>query len=175
MGIYRVVVIGAESTGKTTIATQLAQHYRTAWAPEYLRTFVEENGRLPVAQDVHAVAAGHLAQQDRLLSASSAVLFLDTDLVLTCIYQQHYFGSCPSWLHRQAVHHAADLYLVTQPDFPWVADPGQREGPDVQAAIHARLLAEMCREGFRYELLGGPVASRLAVSIGYVDALLQGK
>src|SRR5690606_12547633 len=57
----RVVLIGAESTGKTTLATHLAAHYRTAWLPEYVRQFVEAKGASPVAEDVPAIARGHLA------------------------------------------------------------------------------------------------------------------
>ncbi len=170
----RVVIAGAESTGKTTIAEQLACHYNTAWAPEYLRHFVEDAGRLPAEQDVHAIAAGHLAQQERLLSVSRQVLFLDTDLVLTCLYQRYYFGNCPVWLERQSVQQAGELYLVTLPDFPWVDDPGQRDGPAVRAAIHTQLVDLMRRECFRYVLVGGPAPDRLMKAIRHVDGLLKG-
>lgn len=94
--LHTVVLMGAESTGKTTLAAALAKHYKTAWAAEYLRLFVDNKGALPEESDVYAIAQGHLKLVAQVRPRARRVLFVDTDLFTTCVYQRIYFGSCPS-------------------------------------------------------------------------------
>jgi len=168
-----VVLIGAESTGKTTLAAQLAGHFGTVWHPEYLRTFVDEKGALPVAEDVTAIVEGHLAGVEALAPRARRVLILDTDLVSTCIYQRYYFGTCPPEVEAAAARHYADLYLLTGTDLPWTPDPGQRDGPAVRAALHALFRAELLRRNLPHLLIGGNESTRLHLAVQAVAALLS--
>lgn len=170
--LCRIVLTGAESTGKTTLAAQLADHYNTVWLPEYVRTFVEENG-LPTYEDVARIAQGHLDQEARLLPSASRVLIYDTDLISTCLYSHHYFDRCPTWIEKASYEREADLYLLNEDDFPWVADPGQREGPDIRATLQAQFRHELDRRGLPHLPLNGPVAMRLRTAISAIDALLD--
>ncbi len=168
----RVVLTGAESTGKTTLAERLAAHYETVWAPEYLRVFVEQKGALPELSDNRLIAAGHLAQVETLMARAHRVLFLDTDLVSTCVYSQHYFGMCPPWLKQLSLKHHADLYLLMDTDLPWHADPGQREGPAIRELLHARFQDELQQRGVSVVRVSGASETRLAIALRAVDALL---
>lgn len=169
---WRVVLTGAESTGKTTLARALARHYETVWAPEYLRSFVEQKGALPEPADSRLVADGHLAQEQALLSRAQHVLFLDTDLISTYLYHGHYFGEHPSWLLYLSLQHAGDLYLLADIDIPWIPDEGQRDGSATRAALHARFRSELATRNLSHLLLSGTHGRRLHHACEAIDELL---
>lgn len=171
--IMRVVVTGAESTGKTTLARRLARRYGTVWAPEYLRSYVQQKKAPPEECDAWNIARGHLAQEQELSREASRLLFLDTDLILTCIYQAFYFGRCPDWLGKASAERAGNLYVVTNTDIPWTADPGQRDGPHVREAVHARLMAELQVRSLPFLLVSGTLDERTHQAARAVDALLD--
>ena len=171
--IKRVVLIGAESTGKTTLAEALAAHYETVWAPEYLREFVEQKGALPEPSDSRLIAEGHLAQEATFRPQAHRVLFLDTDLISTCVYHRYYFGTTLPWLERRAAERSADLYLLTDIDIPWTPDPGQRDGPAVRAALHAFFLDELLARSLPHVLVSGSTEARMETALRAVKALFE--
>ena len=116
--LKRVVLIGAEATGKTTLAERLATHYETVWVPEYLRAFVEEKGALPEPGDTLLIAQGHRAQEEVLAPRAHRLLVYDTDLISTCVYSRYYFDACPARVERWSYERSADLYLLTDTDLP---------------------------------------------------------
>ncbi len=168
--IFRVVLTGAESTGKTTLAQALAAHYDTVWAPEYLRQFVDDKGSLPVASDTPLIARGHLVQEEHYRRRARHVLFLDTDLVSTCLYHQHFFGTPPGWVLKQAGERRADLYLLMNTDIPWVSDPGQRDGPATRDIMHSLFLAAMA--AVPHVVISGAFKQRFPDAVRHVDHLL---
>ena len=171
--LLRISITGAECTGKSTLAAHLATRYQTVWAYEYLRTFVNQKGAVPDEQDVHLIAEGHLEQATRLLDSANRILFLDTDLVTTCVYQRVYFGTCPDTIETLAVTHRADLYLFTEPDIPWVPDPLQRESPEVRTRTHKLLLQEMYRLKLPFVRVRGSLQERLDIAVQAVNTLLK--
>jgi len=173
--VRRVTLVGAESTGKTTLAAALAVHFKTVWTPEYLRTFVDEKGAVPVFSDTEALVQGHLAQEDTLEPLANRVLFLDTDLIATCVYSRYYFGVCPAWVERLSYERSADLYLLTDTDIPWAPDPGQRDGPAVRAELQARFQQELETRAVPYVLVSGSLDRRMEVAVRTVAALLAGR
>ncbi|QXD16972.1 ATP-binding protein [Rhodocaloribacter litoris] len=171
-GLKRVVLTGAESTGKTTLARRLAGHYGTVWVPEYLRRFVDEKGALPEAHDVDAIARGHLASVAALRPRARRVLFLDTDLISTVLYQTHFFGTCPAWVRAASYEHQGDLYLLLADDIPWVPDPGQRDGPEARVFFQRQFEAELLRRGVPFVRVAGPPEVRFRTAVAAVDRLL---
>ena len=169
----RVVLIGAESTGKSTLAAQLAKRYKTVWAPEFLRQFVCAKGGLPEEKDVYAIAHGHLEQEAHLLPQAKHVLFLDTDLINTCVYQRIYFETCPGWVEDNAIAHRGDLYIFTEPDIPWEPDPGQREGPEARLRTHALLLEEARHLDLNFVSVHGTMEARLEQATRAIDLALE--
>ena len=171
--LHTVVLMGAESTGKTTLAAALAKHYKTAWAAEYLRLFVDNKGALPEESDVYAIAQGHLKLVAQMRPEARKVLFVDTDLFTTCVYQRIYFGSCPSDIEESALCHRSGLYLFTEPDIPWEPDPGQRASPEERLRTHALLRAETEKHALNTVSIKGTYAERMNTAVAAVDEYLN--
>ena len=169
--ILRVVLTGAESTGKTTLAAALAAHYETVFAPEYLRKFVDTKGSLPVESDTDSIARGHLQQEQHYLAQANRVLFLDTDLISTCLYHAYFFGAQPRWVQEMALERRADLYLLMGTDIPWVADPGQRDSPEGREATQELFVKVL--QSVPHVHIGGTHAERLSAAQQHVDRLLE--
>ena len=113
----RVVLIGSESTGKTTLAERLARHYGVSWVPEFVRDYAAAKGALLEASDVDAIARGQVAREDEHRSRAEAgdecLLIGDTDLLSTAVYAAHYYGRAPEWVVDAARHRRPDLHAGT--------------------------------------------------------------
>ncbi|MGE5234143.1 MAG: AAA family ATPase [Acidobacteriota bacterium] len=171
--LFRVVVTGSECTGKTTLAQALARRFTAPWVPEFSRRYAEERrGQLDVS-DVEPIARGHLSAEDATALGAGSLLVLDTDLVSTVVYAGHYYGDCPGWIAAAAVERRGDLYLLAQPDVPWIAD-GIRDRPDHRFEIHQRFVVELERLGAEVVAVAGGWAEREAVAVAAVESLLAG-
>lgn len=168
----RVVVIGPESVGKTTLAARLAAHFETVWVGEYLRTWIDFKG-LPVVQaDVSAAAQGQQASEAALARRANRVLFCDTDLWLSALYSEHYYDEAPPWIVEAARAQRRDLYLLLDTDVPWVPDP-QRDQPHARDAIRDRLVALLEREDLPFRVIRGDWEERFREAVAAVEALLR--
>ena len=130
--VTRVAVTGSESTGKTTLARELAGHFGVLWVGEQSRNYAERVRRSLTAEDVSPIASEQIAAEDSALNDAARRghrwLFLDTDLLSTVVYARHYYGSCPSWIEAEARVRLAELYLVADIDLAWQPD-GIRDRP----------------------------------------------
>jgi NadR type nicotinamide-nucleotide adenylyltransferase len=115
-------VTGSESTGKTTLANSIAEYYGVAWIPEFARDYAVNRDQPLIADDVGPIATGQIAREDAAFQNTSGVIILDTDIVSTVVYAQHYYGRVPAWIEQAARERLADLYLLCDTDIPWVAD-----------------------------------------------------
>jgi NadR type nicotinamide-nucleotide adenylyltransferase len=168
----KVVLIGAESTGKTTLAQRLAAHYGTVWTPEYARLFVEQEKRPPVYEDVKVIALGHLHAVATMLPQAHRVHYCDTDLIATYVYSRYYFGNCPDWVEQASYAQHAALYLLTATDIPWEPDPDQRESPEARNRLQVFFVDELQRRGVFYVPIMGPAEERLSTAVAAVDRIL---
>jgi NadR type nicotinamide-nucleotide adenylyltransferase len=171
--VPRVVVTGAECTGKTTLAQQLAAHYEIPWLPEFARLFVEQKGTPVEPADVAIIARGHLQQEEAALRDAPRLLVFDTDLISTCLYSRYFFGECPEDILRLSVEREADLYLLAEPDIPWVPDPDQREGPETRTILQRQFEREHQRRGVRVVHVKGNEAVRRETATRAIDRLLH--
>ena len=170
MAILRVTVTGSESTGKTQLAERLARFYRTAWAREFSREYASHKAAPLDASDVEPIARGQMRLEDEALQRAHEIVLLDTDLVSTVVYAEHYYGSCPDWVKRAARERLADLYLLCDIDVAWIPDP-QRDRPRAREEIH-RAFEEMLQQfGARYALLQGTWEEREMRAVDAIDAL----
>ncbi|RMG29288.1 MAG: ATPase [Bacteroidetes bacterium] len=124
----KIAIIGPESTGKTTLARQLARHYGTLWVPEYARTYLDQLGRPYEEADLLQIARGQLALEEELLPAAHGFLFCDTHLLVIKIWSEYKYGRCHPWILEHLRLSSYRLHLLTQADLPWEFDP-QREHP----------------------------------------------
>ncbi|MBD8532443.1 MULTISPECIES: AAA family ATPase [unclassified Massilia] len=161
MSVRRIAVLGAESSGKSTLCGALARRYDTLWVPEYLREFVDTHDRVPFEEDQYGIARTQRAREDAAAAAANAFLFCDTTPLMTALYSRVYWGRVNAELALLAATHDYALTLVTAPDTPWVADGLMRESEAVRQQVFAMLVAELDARGIRFVLLEGDLPHRL--------------
>ena len=169
----RVAVVGAESTGKTTLARSLAAHFQTVWAPEFAREYLgaAAHGGAVTPDDMLVIARGQAALEDRLARDANRLLICDTNLLTTLIWHEHYFGACPPEIRRMAAERTADLYLLCDVDIPWVGD-GLRDSPGERGWFHERFVQELEARGLPYRVLSGSHDQRLAAAIHHIASVV---
>jgi nicotinamide riboside kinase len=153
--VKKIVVIGPESTGKSTLCAMLAHHFKTEWCAEFARDFLLTNGTNYTFDDLAIIAKGQLALEDEatLMVSSkwemgkgettfinttnlttthhSPMLFIDTDMYVMKVWCEYVFGKCHQFILEEIIHRKYDLYLLCNIDLPWVKDE-LREYPDEQ-------------------------------------------
>jgi NadR type nicotinamide-nucleotide adenylyltransferase len=146
--LFKVGIIGPESSGKSTLARYLADRYGGLLVPEYARTFVEQKGTTEVTWDELCAIARHQvkelmdAQRDK--AQCTKVVFFDTELIVTKVWFDYAFGRVPEWLERDIRRFPMDVYLLTSPDIPWVPDPARSNGSDeIRKELFGRYEAEI--------------------------------
>ncbi|MNJ88012.1 Trifunctional NAD biosynthesis/regulator protein NadR [compost metagenome] len=157
----RIALLGAESTGKSTLAAALAEHYQTVWVPEYLREFVEEKQRTPQAHEQILIATTQIARENIAATQAQRFLFCDTTPLMTALYSQFYFGAVEPALSQLAMTHRYDFTIVAEPSNPWVADGLQRESDSVRQEVHRLLLRALDEAVIPYLLVSGDTELRV--------------
>jgi nicotinamide riboside kinase len=160
----RIALLGAESTGKTQLATALAtalsrQGRSTAVVPEVLRAWCDREGRTPRPHEQAAIAA---EQAQRVLALDTVeVVIADTTPLMTAIYSHLLFND--ETLYDFALDHQRlyDATLVTGLDLPWVADGLQRDGPQVREPVDTLLRTALTRAGLRWQVIYGSGVTRV--------------
>lgn len=139
--LKKIVILGPESTGKSSLCAALASHFQTIWCPEYARAYLLEHGTDYRFEDLLTIAKGQLAQEDayttKLLESTAETpkyLFIDTDMYVMKVWCEFVFGKCHTWILDQITERKYDLYLLCKPDLPWVKDE-LREYPDEATRI----------------------------------------
>ena len=163
MSVTRIALLGAESTGKSTLAQALARRYGTLWVPEYLREFVEVNARVPREDDQLGIARTQRVREEALAldARTTGLLFCDTTPLMTAVYSRIYWGRVPADLLALEAAHDYAWTLVAAPDLPWVPDGLQRESEEVRQRVHAQLLAVLEARRIPFTLLAGDLDARL--------------
>jgi NadR type nicotinamide-nucleotide adenylyltransferase len=163
MKVRRIAILGAESTGKSTLAPALAANYGTLWVPEYLREFVDTQQRVPHEDDQLGIARTQRAREDAMAASPQARrwLFCDTTPLMTAVYSRIYWGRVPPELLALEAAHDYSATLVAGLDLPWVPDGLMRESEEVRQRVHECLLAVLRERGIPFTLLEGDLPQRL--------------
>ena len=177
-----VAVLGAESTGKTTLAQGLALALsqaavppgalRTAWVPEVLRQWCDQHGRTPQAHEQAAI----LEEQHARINAAALehdLVVCDTTGLMTAVYSDWVFGDRS--LHPRALqlHRRMHLSLLMALDLPWVPDGHQRDGPQVRGPVDSALRQLLIDNALPFAVIGGSGAARLQQALAAVAPLLR--
>lgn len=174
--IKKIVVIGPESTGKSTLCQQLAQHYNAVWCPEYAREYLLKNGTNYTFEDLLTIAKRQLALEDEYTlkaSMEGKLLFLDTDMFVMKVWCEYVFGRCHQFILDNIVNRQYNLYLLCNIDLPWVKDE-LREYPDLQSRKELYHIYKdiMINQAVTWVNISGYYNERLGSAIKAVDRLL---
>ena len=137
--LKKYAVIGPESTGKSTLCSQLAAYYKTSWVPEYAREFLEKNGTDYSYDDLLTIAKGQISLEEHIEDEvskrrelpTSNILVIDTDMYVMKVWCEFVFNKCHNWILNRIAERSYDGYLLCDTDLPWVKDD-LREYPDVE-------------------------------------------
>jgi nicotinamide riboside kinase len=179
--IIRIALVGPESTGKSSLSAQLANHYRTRWVPEYARSFLEARGGAYAEADLWPIAAEqlqsiHRAEQamKKEKSVQPLPLFIDTELHVMRIWSEFVFHRCDDRILKALADQPVDAFLLCDTDLPWQPDP-LREQPDplVRQRIFQYYLDALVHQALPWQRIQGQDATRLNTAIQFVDRLMN--
>ncbi|HZM97073.1 MAG TPA: ATP-binding protein [Vicinamibacterales bacterium] len=173
--IKRVVVIGSESSGTTTLARALAEHYRTTWVPEFGRTYSE--GRVHSSQswrsdEFEFIASEQARMEDALATLANKVLICDTDPFATAIWHERYMGQGSAAVRAIADSRNYDLYIITDVNIPFVQDD-IRDGESFRQWMQERFIEELSKSATPMMVVSGPHEVRFAAAVSRIDELFS--
>lgn len=175
--VKKVVIIGPESTGKSSLTKLLAQHYNTEYCDEFAREYLHTNGTKYSVDDLLIIAKGQLTLEDQItqkLENTSSLLFIDTDMYVMKVWSEYVFGECNFFILDSIVNRDYDLYLLCDIDLPWVKDE-LREYPDEKPRKELFNMYKdiLINQHVPWKLISGNYEERLAKSIETVNALID--
>lgn len=160
--LKRIVISGPESTGKTELAEALAEKFGTIWIPEYARTYIEQLDRPYTYHDVELVAKMQVEMESEFAEkASNGLLFFDTWLIITKVWFDVVYGSCPEWIIEHIANSKIDLFLVCDTDLPWVSDRVRENGGEKRKDLFRQYCSEITSFGFNFAIVNGVGKLRL--------------
>ncbi len=158
--IKTIALVGPQSTGKSTLAKQLAEKYKTAWVPEYARQYFTQNGGQFTYRTVTPIARHQVADEQRSLQLARRFLFCDTDALTTLIWSDIYFNKYPAWLLRHVTERPHHLYLLLDKDLAFEQDD-QRENQEMQLLFWEKFHHYLNKFKLPYAVVSGRGESRL--------------
>jgi NadR type nicotinamide-nucleotide adenylyltransferase len=185
----KVVILGPESTGKSTLCQLLAEHYKTVWCAEFARQYLLENGTQYSFDDLLIIAKGQLALEESTIAnlsksttdtendnspeASSNLVIIDTDQYVMKVWCEYVFGDCHTWILNRVAQRPYDLYLLCKPDLPWVQDE-LREYPNEKPRqeLYHIYKDQMINQYTPWVEISGNYDERLQKAISAIDRYL---
>jgi len=169
----QIVVIGPESTGKSTLCSQLAEHYKTCWCPEFAREYLKETSGKYSFADLLNIAHGQLELEETMLTqAKNGFYFIDTDMYVMKVWCEVVFENCHTWILKQIALRQYDFYFLCDVDLPWVKDE-LREYPDPE--FRKRLFKMykdlLVAQKTKWSEISGTDAQRLQTAISIIDTV----
>lgn len=170
--VTKVVLLGAPSTGKTTLCEALAAHYNTVWMPEYGREYWAANqiGRRLNPEQLVEIAEGHRVREDRLVMEADRFFFVDTDATTTRQFGLYYHGHVLPRLAKLAddTRERYDLFLLCEDDIPY-DDTWDRSGEVNRTKFQEMIVADLMARRVPFERVGGSLAQRVETVVALLD------
>jgi NadR type nicotinamide-nucleotide adenylyltransferase len=152
--VIRIALIGPESTAKSTLSEALALHYKTVWVREYSRNYLSAINRKYTLEDILTIAKEQLEQEKKALIHANRLLFADTELIISKVWCEDVFQTCPPWITEKLEEFKYDFYLLTYPDLAWEQDD-VRENPNRRAFFYDWYESELQRIHADYAVIKG--------------------
>ncbi|MGL4232509.1 MAG: AAA family ATPase [Casimicrobium sp.] len=172
-----ICVIGAESTGKTSLARALAHELRAPWVAEYLREFCDAHARTPRREEQQHILDTQVKRENDALQTARLALqpfvLCDTAPLLTAIYSEYVFGDLSLYTQAYALHARYVHTLLLETDLPWLPDGIQRDGEHVRKPIHALIEKHLREIRAPYTTISGDGHARTLNASRAIDSLLE--
>lgn len=176
--IIKIAIFGPESSGKTTLASQLAAHFNTVWTPEFARDYLQQKfddaGVICQPEDILPIAYGQTASENEQLRKANQYLFCDTCLLQTRVYSEIYYGSVDPVLGKASRKHKYDLFFLTDIDVPWEADD-LRDRPDDREAMFDTFRKALEENQKPFVVISGTPEQRLERALKILNDLEKAK
>jgi NadR type nicotinamide-nucleotide adenylyltransferase len=183
--IKKIVILGPESTGKSTLCQQLASHYNTAWVTEYAREYLLKNGTAYTYENLLDIAKGQIeneelgirnwesANQSKIANLKSPI-FIDTNMYVMKVWSEFVFDKCHHWILNCIAERKYDLYLLCNIDLPWVKDE-LREYPEliIRQELYHRYKDILANQNTPWVEIRGNYEERLKLAIAVVNDSLE--
>lgn len=178
MRIKKFVIIGPESTGKSTLSQNLADHFKTEWVREYAREYLEKNGTEYTFENLFEIAKGQLIGEDEAVkrleeSKAANTLIIDTDMYVIKVWSEFVFNKCDNRVLSEITKRKYDGYILCNTDVPWVID-NLREYPDLET--RERLFhfykEELSEQKTPWVIIKGNYEVRTQLAIDFINGLL---
>ncbi len=167
--IKRIALIGPESTGKTTLCRDLAEHFKTVWVREYSREYMEQLHRAYTLEDIELCTKKQLETEDELLSDANSFIFCDTELIVAKVWCEDVFKICPPWIEAEIAKRKYDLYLLTYPDLPFMED-SVRENPLRREYFYDLYKSELEKRNFYFQIISRSGKGRFEAALTAITA-----
>src|SRR5215210_7838995 len=180
--VKKIVVIGPESTGKSSLCQLLSKHYDTIWCPEFAREYLLKRGTNYTYNDLLAIAKGQIALEDKYIikarkdweiknsKLKNPLLFVDTDMNVMKVWCEYVFGKCHTYILDKITERKSNLYLLCNIDLPWVKDE-LREYPDLQSRKELFYIYKdiLINQNVPWTTISGHHEERLQIAIKSID------
>lgn len=173
--MLRVVITGAESTGKSTLTKELADYFKAPFTEEFVRSYVNRVQRSLEASDLNAIFQGQYSIEQAGCTNKPPLVFHDTNLLSNLIYADYYFKQIPDRLKLEILNQNYGLYLLCDTDIPWEADGLQRESSDLRSKLQKVFIEELAKRKIKPVLISGTKKERLEIAIQAVQKMLSSK
>lgn len=172
--ILKIALFGPESTGKTTLAKQLAEYYKTDWVPEFARDYLQEKWDKSKAicdvNDMLPIAYGQTQLENEKMATANQYLFCDTNLMVTKVFSEVYYNYCDPLLDQAAREHEYDLFFLTDIDVPWEKDD-LRDKPEGRETVFSVFKQSLIDNNKPFITLSGDATLRLKKAVSIIDDL----
>ena len=166
--MIRIAITGPESSGKTTLAEQLALQTNGTWIPEYAREFLEQLNRPYTQNDLDTIAKGQLEAWKN--APVSTIQFFDTDMTVMKVWSDFKFGNCSPFILEALNLQTFDHYFLCQPDIEWEEDP-LREHPEQREELFELYLKELTKRNLPFTIIGGTHEERMKMCLKVVSTI----
>jgi nicotinamide riboside kinase len=170
--LIKIVITGAESTGKSTLTETLATHFQAKWIPEFSRSYIEKLDRDYTYSDIETIARHQIAEEQNI-DTKTPLVFFDTWLIITKVWFEFVYGKSPGWLHDFILQSNIGLFLVCDIDIPWVPDPVRENGGENRKILQDIYIDQIKSYGFNYQVVSGIGEERVKKAFNCVNRFLE--